>query len=66
MWVLHDDRLIRQGDEDDLPALIRATAPAKITIRCVESGDLKLWQAEGKMSRPGPQRRQRLRIGEEA
>ena len=50
VWVLHDDRLIREGDEDDLPALIRATAPAKITIRCVESGDLKLWQAEGKMS----------------
>jgi DNA invertase Pin-like site-specific DNA recombinase len=50
VWVLHDDRLIRQGDEDDLPRLIRAVAPAKITIRCVEASDMKLWQAEGKMS----------------
>ena len=36
LWALHDDRLIRQGDEDDLPALIRAAAPTKIIIRCVE------------------------------
>jgi len=50
LWVMHDDRLMRQGDEDDLPRLIRAVAPAKITIRCVEASDLKLWQAEGKMS----------------
>jgi site-specific DNA recombinase len=50
VWVLHDDRLIREGDEDDLPRLIHATAPRKITIRCVEAADMKLWQAEGKMS----------------
>jgi DNA invertase Pin-like site-specific DNA recombinase len=50
LWVLHDDRLIREGDEDDLPRVIRATAPRKITIRCVEASDMKLWQAEGKMS----------------
>jgi DNA invertase Pin-like site-specific DNA recombinase len=50
VWVLHDDRLIREGDEDDLPRIIRVLAPAKITIRSVESSDLKLWQAEGKMS----------------
>jgi hypothetical protein len=50
LWVLHDDRLIRQGDEDDLPRIIRVVAPARITIRCVEASDLKLWQAEGKMS----------------
>jgi DNA invertase Pin-like site-specific DNA recombinase len=50
VWVLHDDRLIREGDEDDLPRLIRAVAPAKIIIRCVEAADMKLWQAEGKMS----------------
>jgi DNA invertase Pin-like site-specific DNA recombinase len=50
LWVLHDDRLIREGDEDDLPRLIRALAPAKIIIRCIEASDLKLWQAEGKMS----------------
>jgi DNA invertase Pin-like site-specific DNA recombinase len=50
LWVMHDDRLMRQGDEDDLPRLIRAVAPAMIVIRCVEASDLKLWQAEGKMS----------------
>jgi site-specific DNA recombinase len=50
LWVLHDDRLIREGDEDDLPSLIRVLAPRKITIRCVEAADIKLWQAEGKMS----------------
>ena len=50
VWVLHDDRLIREGDEDDLPRVIRALAPRKITIRCVEAADMKLWQAEGKMS----------------
>ncbi len=50
VWVLHDDRLIREGDEDDLPRVIRALAPRKITIRCVEAADIKLWQAEGKMS----------------
>ena len=50
VWVLHDDRLVRDGDDTDLPRLIRALAPAKITIRCVEAADIKLWQAEGKMS----------------
>ena len=50
VWVLHDDRLIREGDEDDLPRVIRVLAPRKITIRCVEAADIKLWQAEGKMS----------------
>lgn len=51
IWVLHDDRLIRQGeDHDDLPRVIRVARPRKITIRCVEAADLKLWQAEGRMS----------------
>jgi DNA invertase Pin-like site-specific DNA recombinase len=50
LWVMHDDRLMREGDDDDLPRIIRAVAPTKIIIRCVESADLKLWQAEGKMS----------------
>ena len=50
LWVLHDDRLIREGDEDDLPRVIRGLASAKITIQCVEAADIKLWQAEGKMS----------------
>lgn len=49
VWVLHGDRLIRQGDEDDLPAVTRVLAPRRIIIRCVESADMKLWQAEGKM-----------------
>jgi DNA invertase Pin-like site-specific DNA recombinase len=50
VWVLHDDRLVRDGDDTDLPRLIRALAPRRITIRCVEAADIKLWQAEGKMS----------------
>jgi len=50
VWVLHDDRLVRDGDDTDLPRLIRALAPRHITIRCVEAADIKLWQAEGKMS----------------
>jgi site-specific DNA recombinase len=50
LWVLHDDRLVRDGDDTDLPRLIRAVAPAKIIIRCVEAEDLKLWQASGKMT----------------
>jgi site-specific DNA recombinase len=50
VWVLHDDRLIRDNDDTDLPRLIRVLAERKITIRCVEAADIKLWQAEGKMS----------------
>ena len=50
VWVLHDDRLIRDGDDTDLPRLIRALAPRKIEIKCVEAADIKLWMAEGKMS----------------
>ena len=50
VWVLHDDRLVRDGDDTDLPRLIRALAPGKVVIRCVEAADIKLWQAEGKMS----------------
>ena len=50
VWVLHDDRLVRDGDDTDLPRLIRALAPGKVIIRCVEAADIKLWQAEGKMS----------------
>jgi site-specific DNA recombinase len=50
VWVLHDDRLIRDGDDTDLPRLIRVLAPRKIMIRCVEAADIKLWQAEGKMT----------------
>jgi DNA invertase Pin-like site-specific DNA recombinase len=50
VWVLHDDRLVRDGDDTDLPRLIRVLAPRQITIRCVEANDIKLWQAEGKMS----------------
>jgi DNA invertase Pin-like site-specific DNA recombinase len=50
VWVLHDDRLIRDGDDTDLPRLIRVLAPRKITIRCTEAADIKLWQAEGKMT----------------
>jgi DNA invertase Pin-like site-specific DNA recombinase len=50
LWVLHDDRLIRDGDDTDLPRLIRALAPRRILVRCVEADDLKLWTAESKMS----------------
>jgi site-specific DNA recombinase len=50
LWVLHGDRLIRDGDDLDLPRLIRALAPRKIKIRCIEAADLELWRAEGKMS----------------
>lgn len=50
VWVLHDDRLVRDGDDTDLPRLIRVLAPRKIMIRCVEAADIKLWQAEGKMT----------------
>jgi site-specific DNA recombinase len=50
VWVLHSDRLLRDGDDTDLPRLIRAVAPKQIVIRIVQEADLNLWQAEGKMS----------------
>lgn len=55
VWVMWSDRLIRDGDETDLPRIIRvvkeaAAAGRQIVIRCVQETDLELWHAEGKMS----------------
>lgn len=52
VWVLHDDRLVRDGSDDDKPRVIKAMGRQgrKILIRCIEANDLKLWTASGRMT----------------